>query len=232
MADNVTLNAGTGGDTLAADDVGGGVKVQRVKAQYGSDGQATDVSGAAPLPVAIAGENATYRLFVPAQAVGASKVFFDLFNATGSGKSMRVLSLVPIVSGAVAVTGVVAVDLFLTRTTSVGTGGTAATAEGSSLTAATISKVDPADAALPAQVTARAAPAGGAAAGAVLAQESLFTEETNAGTYLATLCDFIRRIGGPAAPPLVVPENSGLRIIQGGAASVGNIGFDVLFELV
>jgi hypothetical protein len=50
LADNLTLNEGTGGATLSTDDVGG-VHVQRVKIQTGADGSATDVSTAAPLPV-------------------------------------------------------------------------------------------------------------------------------------------------------------------------------------
>lgn len=41
MADNVTLSAGAGGDTAAADDVGG-VKHQRVKLSVGADGSASD----------------------------------------------------------------------------------------------------------------------------------------------------------------------------------------------
>ena len=49
MADNTVLNAGTGGDTISTDDIGG-VKVQRVKVQFGADGAAADVSAAAPLP--------------------------------------------------------------------------------------------------------------------------------------------------------------------------------------
>jgi len=36
---------------ISADDIGGGVVVQRVKAQFGVDGSATDVSAADPLPV-------------------------------------------------------------------------------------------------------------------------------------------------------------------------------------
>lgn len=180
----------------------------------------------------IAGTLPLYRLFVPAQAVGANKVFFDLFNATGSGKTLQVLSVTPVMSGAVAVTGVVAVDLFLTRTSAVGTGGTAASADGSSLTAATISKMNPAEAALPAGVTARLTPTGGATAGAVIAGESLFSEETNAGTYLSTLADFVRRMLGPAGQSLIVPENTGIRVVQGSVASVGNVGFDVIFAAV
>ncbi|NIT58413.1 MAG: hypothetical protein GWN00_19955 [Aliifodinibius sp.] len=49
MADNTELNAGTGGDTIATDDIGG-VKHQRVKVQYGADGSATDVSTSNPMP--------------------------------------------------------------------------------------------------------------------------------------------------------------------------------------
>lgn len=51
MADNITLNAGTGGDVTAADDIGG-VKFQRVKLIHGADGvNAGDVASANPLPV-------------------------------------------------------------------------------------------------------------------------------------------------------------------------------------
>lgn len=58
MADNTTLNTGSGGDTIASDDVGG-VKHQRVKIGYGTDGTATDVSTASPLPVGDAGGSLT-----------------------------------------------------------------------------------------------------------------------------------------------------------------------------
>ena len=50
MVDNTVLNTGSGGDTIASDDIGG-VKHQRVKVQHGADGSATDVSAASPLPV-------------------------------------------------------------------------------------------------------------------------------------------------------------------------------------
>ena len=51
MADNTTLNPGTGGDVIASDDIGG-VKYQRVKVAVGADGSATDATEATPLPVA------------------------------------------------------------------------------------------------------------------------------------------------------------------------------------
>lgn len=52
MADNTQLDLGSGGDLISTDDIGGGVKVQRVKAQFGADGSATDVSTANPFPIA------------------------------------------------------------------------------------------------------------------------------------------------------------------------------------
>ena len=52
MADNITVTPGTG-TTIATDDVGG-VHVQRVKATWGVDGTATDVSASNPLPVSLA----------------------------------------------------------------------------------------------------------------------------------------------------------------------------------
>lgn len=49
--DNTELNAGSGGDTLASDDIGG-IKFPRVKLIEGADGvNDGDISGANPLPV-------------------------------------------------------------------------------------------------------------------------------------------------------------------------------------
>lgn len=165
---------------------------------------------------------ALYKLFVPKQAVGASLVYFDLFNPNGS-ILLTLLSVVPVVSGEVAVTGVVGVDLFLTRTTAVGTGGTAATAEGTSLTAATFSAIDNNQPITLSTISARLTPTGGATAGAVLGFGSVFTEETNSGTYelKPNLIEM----------PAVIKGSSGIRVVQGGVASVGNIGFNVIFDL-
>jgi hypothetical protein len=176
------------------------------------------------------GSNPVYRLIVPSQAVGANKVFCDLFNATGTGKRIKVLSAFCYPDNDTAVTGVVGVEVALTRTTAVGTGGTAATADGTALTAATISKLDTTNAALPAGVTARFAPAGGATAGAWLGTRWVFTEETNAGTAIVAAlgAEFIRNEGAK----LILNENEGLRFVQGAVASVGSLSFEVTFEVV
>ena len=169
------------------------------------------------------------RLFVPKQAVGANLVYFDLFNPSGSGKTIIVRSVVPLVSGAVAVTGVVGVDLFLTYTTAVGTGGTAATYQGTDPTACTFTDIS-GGGAMTATITARLTPSGGATAGAVVSMTSVFSEETSPGTYGGNMHNFIDRYANP--DPVIVPPGKGIRVVQGAVASVGNIGFDVAFDLV
>jgi hypothetical protein len=170
----------------------------------------------------------TYRLFVPKQAVGANLVYFDLFNAAGSTREIQLLSVVPVVSGAVAVTGVVGVDLILTRTTAIGTGGTAAVAEGTDPTAMAIT-AQASTQAIHGKITARLTPTGGATAGAVLSWRCVFTEETNSAAY-TPVTDMARNLY-PDMAPILIPENSGIRVVQGSVASVGNIGFDVVFSV-
>jgi hypothetical protein len=229
VADNTILNAGSGGDTIATDDIGG-VKHQRVKVEFGADGSATDVSTSNPLPVNLIDDVAVYTLSIPPQAVGANKVMFDLFNATGSTKTLRIKSILAFPLLDTAVTGTLGVRLHLTRTSAVGTTGTAAGNEDATLTNPTFTKSDPALATLPTQVTARAAPGGGATAGAQICLRHMFTEETNAGTAIAAALgvEFIRVSGHD----VYVPENTGLRVVQGAVASVGSISFEVNFELV
>ena len=50
MADNTTLNPGSGGDVIASDDVAG-VKYQVVKLDVGGDGATSGVTADNPLPV-------------------------------------------------------------------------------------------------------------------------------------------------------------------------------------
>ena len=169
-----------------------------------------------------------FRLFVPSQAVGANKVYFDLFNATGSGNTLLLQQARMFVNLDTAVTGTLGIQTYLTRTTAVGTGGTAATTEGTSLTAATISKFDPASASLSANITARLAPTGGATAGAVIGYGALFTEETNAGAAVASALGVSYLLDSGKDIP--IPENSGIRVVQGAVASVGNVVF--VFDFV
>ncbi len=82
---------------------------------------------------------AFYNLFVAHQTAGANAILFDLWNASGSTAYLKIHSVEAIVSGEVAVTGLVAVAVHLKRTTAIGTSGTEATYEGTDSTASTIS---------------------------------------------------------------------------------------------
>lgn len=176
------------------------------------------------------GTNPVYRLIVPASAVGANKVHCDIFNATGSGVSLKVLSAFCYVDNDTAVTGTLGVEIALTRTTAVGTGGTAHTNDGTSLTAPTITRFDTNYPTLSASVTARSGPTAGATAGALLGTRFVFTEETSAPSGIAgTLgAEFIRNEGAE----LYVRENTGLRFVQGAVASVGTLTFEITFEVI
>lgn len=170
----------------------------------------------------------SYKLFVPPVAAGASKVYFDLWN--GSNRNIEIASVVPIASGAVAVVGTLAVDLYLTRTTAVGTGGTGATLEGTALNAATFCRMDANGPPLLTGISARLTPGGGATAGAVIGFNSIFTEETALPTYFRS--NMVEAAQPGINSVLTVPPGTGIRVIQGAVASVGNIGFDVLFQVM
>lgn len=167
------------------------------------------------------------HLFVPFQTVGANLVYFDFFNA--SPNRVELLSVIPVVSGASAVSGVVAVDLFLTRTTAIGTGGTAATMGGTSLTAATFTPHNW-EGNLDSNITARLTPTGGATAGAVISWDSVFTEETSAGSYTPRR-DLVR-LDYADTPSIPIKTSTGIRVVQGSVASVGTVGFNVLFKVL
>lgn len=163
-----------------------------------------------------------YSLFVPKQAVGASLIYFDLWNP-GGGVIVSVEAVTPMVSGAVAVTGLLGVDLYLQRTTAIGTGGTAAVTESATQTAMTFAMVDNTQPLSTGWLSARLTPSGGATAGAILEWTSVFTEEAGGAAYNA----YANMIDSP----VLVPAGSGLSIVQGVVASVGNIGFNVLVNL-
>lgn len=170
-----------------------------------------------------------YRIFVPKQATSANLIYFDVFNPSGSDSNIILKACQPIVSGAVAVTGVVGVDLHLNRTTAIGTTGTAATLGGSSLTAMTITPHDHDQPAPAANISGRLTPGGGATAGAVLGWVSVFTEETNSAAY--NFVPDLARSLYPDIPGIVILPGQGFSVVQGSVASVGNIGFNVIVQL-
>src|SRR5574343_194520 len=170
-----------------------------------------------------------YRLIIPSQAVGANKVYWDLWHDGASNKIIRVVSVFVHPDIDTAVTGTLGVEAILTRTTAIGTGGTAATANSTSTTAPTFAYMDTSATTVTTYVSARSAPTGGATAGAYLGSRWVFTEETNAGSAIAGAlgADLIRNEGSN----VIVRPGQGLRGIQGAVASVGSLAWEINFEL-
>ncbi len=129
-------------------------------------------------------------------------------------------------AGDVAISGAVGVLLHLHKTTSIGWFGTEATTQGASNIAATFSTVTPAPGALPAGVTARLKPTGGATAGAWLSQTSVFTEETSLATYME------KWLHHPSQEPILLNAGEGIKVIQGAVAGAGSVGFMVEFGIL
>lgn len=173
----------------------------------------------------------TYTWWVPSSAAGANKLYADLFNAAGSGKTLEVRGVWAIPKSDTAVTATLGVEIGLYRTSAVGTGGTAHTYNGGTAsTAHVITPMDTNNGALPAGVTARAAPTGGATISALYWAQHIWTEETNpAATAVAAFANLLPV--GVMTQRIVLHEGQGLLIKQGSIAGAGNFQFLAQFTM-
>ena len=174
----------------------------------------------------------TYSWWVPTVAVGASKLYADLFNAAGSGKIIELRGLWAIVDTDVAVAGALGIEIMLLRTSAVGTGGTVPTYNGGTASSTgTIIPFDTTNAALPAQVTARALPTGGATIAAFYWSQWVAGEE--AATSSANITSFENLLPTTAmGQRITLREGQGLLIKQGTVAATGNMAFLTVFTLI
>lgn len=176
----------------------------------------------------IRGSLPTWGLVIPPAAVGASKIYFDLFNNQAS-TTLRLRKLFAIVATDVAVTGVVGIRVDTMRTSSIGTGGTAAVGPASaSKTAGAFWPFTPGNT-LPAGVTARVVPTAGATDEAWLWPSYLFTEETNISSQVTQFFNLLPEL--TTEQSIELPTGKGLKVIQGSVASVGTVGFLVVFTI-
>lgn len=80
MADNTVINVGSGGDTIADDDIGG-VKFQRIKLIHGVDGTNDgDVSNTNPLPVSVRNSQQWYGPTAVPGVAAAAYASLDQFG--------------------------------------------------------------------------------------------------------------------------------------------------------
>jgi hypothetical protein len=174
----------------------------------------------------------TYTWWLPPVVSAASKLFGDLFNAAGSGKIVEIRGVWAIPKSDVAVVGVIAVPIGLYRTSAVGTGGTAHTYNGGTTSAAhVITPWDTNNATPPVQITARSVPTAGATISALYWEQYLFTEETNAATYVGAFANLLPV--GTVNQRITLNEGQGLLIKEGATASpIGTLAFLTLFTIV
>lgn len=185
----------------------------------------------------IQGSLPTYFYASPPSAAGASKLHWDIFNATGSGKIMDIRGVWLIPKLDVTATVVVGMRIDTYRTSAVGTGGTAASVDSASAdpTGGNLTKFDESNAAIPAQITVRVLPTGGATISRWLFPSFTTSkiEMTVTGTgswgFLSQYQNLVPMFS--FGQKLVVRENTGILFKQGTVASLGSVALLVAFTL-
>lgn len=180
----------------------------------------------------VLGSLPTYFYATPAAAVGASKLYFDLFNASGSGKILDIRGIWIIPKTDVAVVGALGVRIDLYRTSAVGTGGTAHSYKSATpdVGGGNICPVDTSNAALAAQITARWLPTGGATISEwLLPTYSLGEETATSMAYISQYQNILPNLTW--GQKLALREGQGILAKQGTVAATGSIGFLVAFTV-
>jgi hypothetical protein len=147
----------------------------------------------------------------------ARTTHFDLFNASGSGTilTVRAAYIIPTLT---AVTGV-GLTWEIIRTSAVGTGGTTLTPR----------PYDTANSPLPAQVTARSKPTGGATTNYILAPVNSSSEETIPVASWAHMINLVQGYSIPELQGWVCREGEGLKVDQTVNSSVGSTNIVMVF---
>lgn len=218
--DSVTVTPGAGA-TIATHLASG--KEYQVNMVADADGH---IQGSAPI----------YLLFQQPRVLGTSASDqWDLFNATGSGKVIRIRALYPSLIQTAATAFTASFQFELRRTSAVGTGGTAHTFEATTTPAAgavNVARISTVDPTLPAQITARSLPTGGATNAAHLFNITLHAEETQPSSHQLQLVNWLPEL--PGDPPFELQEGQGIKLRQTSVvASTGlSIGWLVAFGTV
>lgn len=186
-------------------------------AASGSEHAAIVISGKLYPVVVVAGPSGhlhdtqpTYYFYTGLAAGAQNQRLIDLFNASGSGKIIKVKKLFMQCNQA-AITGV-GLQYDVKRTTAVGTGGTALTGE----------KADSTNAALPAQITARARATGGATEGSILFPLGVDPEETRPGAGIMGMVNWMPE--GENLQEFVLREGEGILVKQITSSTAGIMG--------
>lgn len=199
IADSIkaTLADGTAvsGDAVATHSAGG--KQHQVVMIAGPSGHLNDTQE-------------TYYYYTGLAAGAANQRLIDLFNASGSGKLVKVKKLFMQCNQA-AITGV-GLQYDVIRTSAVGTSGTTITGR----------PADTANAAIPAQVTARRGATGGATESHILFPLGVDPEETRPGAGIMGMINWMPE--APNIQELVLREGQGILVKQITSSTAGIMG--------
>lgn len=195
----------------------------------GSTTFATHLKGSKEYPVGMMADKSGHILGTVPTWVAAAKgltnvaaartTHLDLFNATGSGVVLSVHGIF-IIPSLVAVTGV-GLTWEIIRTSAEGTGGTTVTPY----------PMDTANTSLPAGVTCRSKPTGGATTNYVLLYPNTSSEETSPYAGMASTLNHLGVIGDPVLQEVVLREGEGIKIDQTTNSSVGTTTLVVVFTV-
>jgi hypothetical protein len=159
----------------------------------------------------------TYYAGAIASVAGANKRHLCLFNASGSGKKVKVYRVAAAGAPTAAVTGLV-IPLYTARITAAPTGGSAGS----------IAKADTTDANVPAQITTTLAATGGATEEAVPFGVGVVSGEETSAANEAVLYQSVLN----GAKTMTLAEGQGIVVKQGALASAGAITIVVCFTVV
>lgn len=152
----------------------------------------------------------TYLYWSTFDAGAANEILIELFNASGSGKIVKLRKLF-VHHNQATVTGVPFLYDVI-RTSAVGTGGTTITGRPNDTT----------NAAIPAQITCRHAPTGGATTVYTYFGFAVDTEETRPGTSIAAMINWLPE--GDDIGDIVLREGEGIKVTQVTSSTVGVMG--------
>lgn len=154
-----------------------------------------------------------------ANVAAARTTHLDLFNDSGSGKKLRIkgIFLHPTLT---AVTGV-GLTWELIRTSAVGTGGSTLTPQ----------PFDSSNTALPAQVTARSKPTGGATTSITWYGINSSSEETLPYGSLASILNHVKCWDRLDTQDIVLNEGQGLKVDQTTNSAVGSTNIVIVFTV-
>jgi hypothetical protein len=154
-----------------------------------------------------------------ANVAAARTTHFDLFNASGSGVVLEIHGVF-ILPSLTAVTGV-GLTWELILTSAVGTGGSSLTPR----------KLDSTNTNLPAQVTARSKPTGGATTNYILTYMNSSSEETSPYAGMASILNHLTFAASPDVQTLTLNAGEGIKIDQTFNSAVGTTNIRVVFSV-